>query len=104
MARAVLRHTSNNLIDWNLIPFRLPARVRRITPHAPEIAPAGAYEDRGHPHQLPLALDRIEDFGNLHALILRARFGMGETPMLRLSGRRHDVRYQVHVVLVIVVD
>src|SRR5206468_1679180 len=38
-------------------PLRLPTRIRRITPRAPQIAPTRAQEHRRHPHHRPLPLD-----------------------------------------------
>jgi hypothetical protein len=47
-------------------PFRLPGRVRRVAPPAPEVAARGADEERPHSGQHALALEAEKGLGDVH--------------------------------------
>src|SRR5438552_19061960 len=55
-----------NFVDGKIFALGIPACVRRITPHAAQIASAGSDKSRGHAHQLAFALDGMEKVGDAH--------------------------------------
>src|SRR5581483_2415753 len=86
-------HFINNGIQAALFTLRLPRRIWRIAPGAPQIAAAGAHEYGWDSHQRPLALNGIKDFGDLHAFCSTAAYSSGslipasENPLRR---KRHE--------------
>ena len=52
----------DDLLNRNLLAFRVPACVGRVAPDAAQIAAAGAHEYGRHAHELAFALDGVEQF------------------------------------------